>query len=196
MAVVANEGSLFVVSSPSGAGKNTVLAALRAKLPALAVSVSATTRPPRSGEADGRDYYFMDRAEFERRRAAGEFVEWAEVHGNLYGTLRAELARLRADGRDALLEIDVQGMAKLRAQGLEFVSVFIMPPSFDELERRLRARGTDRPEVVALRLENAWKEMSARKTYDYIVVNDRVEDAVADMEAIVRARRCRSNRFA
>lgn len=190
------KGDVFVVSSPSGAGKSVILNRVRAADPALLFSVSATTRPPRAGEVDGREYYFLVRDEFMRRVDAGAFLEWAEVHGNLYGTLRAEMERLAASGQDAVLEIDVQGAANLWALGCGMVSVFIMPPSLDELERRLRKRGTEAPDVIALRVQNARREMHHYTEYDFVIVNDDLDRAVADFQAIVRAHRCRVERFA
>jgi guanylate kinase len=191
---MAAEGIVFVVSAPSGAGKRTILERVIPADPRLGYSVSATSRPPRPGEVDGRDYHFLTREEFERRREAGEFVEWAEVHGNLYGTLRSELERLTASGRDVVLEVDVQGMRNLLESGLDPVTIFVVPPSLEELETRLRGRGSEKPEDVALRLRNAREEMAARHSFDYIVVNDDLERAVADLQAIVRAERCRSCR--
>lgn len=187
-------GSLFVVSAPSGAGKHTVLHRVLATDPRLEYSVSATTRAPRPGEVHGRDYYFLDREEFGRRVEQGGFVEWAEVHGNLYGTLREELERRLSSGKDVVLEIDIQGMRNLKQSGFDAVTVFIMPPSPSVLERRLRGRGTESPETVELRLRNAREEMEARHAFDYIVVNDRLSKAVADLKAIVRAQRCRADK--
>jgi guanylate kinase len=187
-------GSLFVVSAPSGAGKHTVLHRVLAADPRLEYSVSATTRAPRPGEVHGRDYYFLDRGEFGRRVEQGGFVEWAEVHGNLYGTLREELERRLSSGKDVVLEIDIQGMRNLKQSGFDAVTVFIMPPSPSVLERRLRGRGTESPETVELRLRNAREEMEARHAFDYIVVNDRLSKAVADLKAIVRAQRCRADK--
>jgi guanylate kinase len=195
MTNAAKKGDVFVVSSPSGAGKSVILGRARAADPSILFSVSATTRAPRKGEVEGREYYFLSREEFMRRVEAGEFLEWAEVHGNLYGTLRSEMDRLAASGQDAVLEIDVQGAASLRALGSDMVSVFIMPPSIEELERRLRARGTDAAEVIAVRVQNARREMAHYPEYDYVVVNDELDKAVADFQAIVRARRCRTERF-
>ncbi len=196
MSNTAQNGELFVVSSPSGAGKSAILSRARADDPSLLFSVSATTRPPRKGEQDGREYYFLERDEFMRRVDAGEFIEWAEVHGNLYGTLRSEMDRLAASGHDAIIEIDVQGAASLREQACTMVSVFIMPPSLEELERRLLGRGTETPEVVALRIGNARHELEQYRHYDFVVVNDDLDTAVADFKAIIRARRCRVERFA
>jgi len=185
-----------VVSSPSGAGKSIILKRVRAADPSILFSVSATTRPPRQGESEGREYYFLTRDEFMRRVKAGEFLEWAEVHGNLYGTLRSEMDRLKAAGQDAVLEIDVQGAASLRALGCDIISVFILPPSLEELERRLRKRGTEAPEGLALRVQNARREMEHYNEYDFVIVNDNLDTAVADFQAIVRAQRCRPERFA
>ena len=192
----AKQGDVFVVSSPSGAGKSVILTRVREADPGILFSVSATTRPPRKGETDGREYYFLTREEFMKRVEAGEFLEWAEVHGNLYGTLKSEMDRLAASGQDAVLEIDVQGAASLRHLGADIVSVFIMPPSVEELERRLTKRGTDAPEVIALRVQNARKEMERYSEYDFVVINDDLDTAVADFQAIIRARRCRAERFA
>lgn len=181
--------NVFVVSAPSGAGKHTILKRVLARDPELTYSISATSRPPRPGEQDGREYYFLDRAEFERRAAAGEFAEWAEVHGNLYGTLRRELDRIAASGKDALLELDVQGMRNMKRMGVAPVTVFIMAPSFEELEQRLRARGTDSGEVIAVRLKNARREVAAKDEFDHVIVNVDIREAVVELEAIVKRAR-------
>ena len=186
--------NVFVVSAPSGAGKHTILRRVLGHDPNLVYSISATTRPPRPGETNGREYYFIDRAEFERRIAAGEFAEWAEVHGNLYGTLRAELDRITASGKDAVLELDVQGMRNVKRIGIHPVTIFIMAPSFEELEQRLRARGTDSDEVIAVRLKNARTEVAAKDEYDNVIVNIDIRDAQAQFEAIVKAARDNSKR--
>lgn len=182
-------GRIFVVSAPSGAGKNTVLREALRRDAELALSITATTRAPRPGEADGVDYVFLSAEEFDRRIAEGAFVEWADVHGHRYGTLREPLDRLLASGRDAVLQIDVQGMRSLRASGLPVVTIFLAPPSLDELERRLRDRGTERENTIRLRLENARRELAARDEYDYVVVNDVVDHAVDRLLAIVAAER-------
>ncbi|MCC6489836.1 MAG: guanylate kinase [Candidatus Hydrogenedentes bacterium] len=192
--VPGRRGIVFVVSAPSGAGKRTVLERVFAQDTRLDLSISATTRPPRTGEVHGKDYYFLDREMFERRVEAGDFVEWAEVHGNLYGTLRDELDRLVASGKDTVLELDVQGMRNVKRIGLDAATIFIMAPSMAELERRLRARATDSAEVIDLRLANAREEIAARAEFDYVIVNDRVEEAAADLAAILRAERCRASR--
>lgn len=191
---VAKRGIIIVISAPSGAGKLTLLTKVRETAAHLAAPVSATTRPQRNGEEDGRDYHFLSREEFEARLARNEFVEWAEVHGNLYGTLVEELERCMATGQDVLLELDVQGMRSLKQLFPDAVSIFLMPPSIEELERRLRRRGTDQEADIALRLRNAREEMAARSEFDYIIVNDQVERAAADMAAIMRAEHCRAHR--
>jgi guanylate kinase len=185
------QGTLFIVCGPSGVGKHTILHRVMAEDPNLEYSVSATTRPPRTGEVKGKDYYFLDRVEFLRRVEAGDFVEWAQVHDHLYGTLDAEIGRRLAAGRDVALDIDVQGMRNFKRLPYNTVTVFVMPPSLEVLEERLRARGTDSEEDIALRLRNAREEMDARQAFDYIIVNDTVDGAVADMKAILRAHRCR-----
>ena len=191
---MAKQGILLVLSAPSGAGKHTVLSRLRGIDRGLTAAISATTRTPRQGEKEGRDYYFLSREEFDRRLAAGAFAEWAEVHGNRYGTLNTELDRCLATGGDVLLELDVQGMRKMRSQRPDMVSVFLMAPSLDELERRLRNRNTENEATIALRLKNARAEVDARKEFDYIVVNDTVDEAAEDLRAILRAERCRASR--
>jgi guanylate kinase len=188
---VARQGLLIVISAPSGAGKHALLSKLRARGIALQTTVSATTRAPRKDEIDGRDYHFLTREAFEQRRAADAFVEWAEVHGNLYGTLRAEVARCLEAGGDVLLELDVQGMRNLRALGMDFVGIFILPPSFEELERRLRGRGSESERDLQVRLANAKTEMTAQEEYDYRIVNDdldRAADELADILATERRR--------
>ena len=187
-------GLVFVVSAPSGGGKRTVLSKVMEADPRLTLTVSAATRAPRPGEEEGRDYYFLPRDVFEQRAAAGEFAEWANVHGNLYGTLTAELDRHTSSGKDVVLELDVQGMRSLKARRPEAVTVFIAAPSMQELEARLRNRGTNDEADIRRRLENARTEMAARGEYDYVIVNDRLDDAVADMAAIVRVERLRASR--
>jgi guanylate kinase len=192
--VIPPHALLFVVSAPSGTGKRSVLARAQEQGLGLQYVVSATTRARRPDEVDGRDYIFIDRAAFQRRVEAGDFVEWAEVHGNWYGTLKEQLNRCLATGGDVLLELDVQGARHLRnTPGANIVAVFVMPPSLETLKARLRGRGTNEAGDMAVRLENAREEMAARFEYDYIIVNDVLEDAVADFEAIVRAQRRRSD---
>lgn len=186
------EGTLFVVAAPSGAGKSTLVNALLEREPAISLSVSHTTRPPRVGETYGRHYYFVERAEFEREVAASVFLEHAEVHGNLYGTSRTRVQELLAQGRDVLLEIDWQGAEQIRRSKPDCVSVFILPPSRAELERRLRGRGSDSAEVIERRLRNSRGEIAHAHQFDYILVNDAFNQALADLQAIVRAVRLRS----
>jgi guanylate kinase len=187
-------GILFVVSAPSGAGKTSLVGALLEGDERLALSVSCTTRAPRAGEEDGVHYHFLDRHRFERAVAAGEFMEHAEVFGNLYGTRASDLRAYLASGRDLILEIDWQGARQVRRHFPAAVSLFILPPSLQELERRLRGRGTDDAQVIARRLAQARDDLSHWAEYDYLVVNDRFETALAEMGAIVTAERLRSAR--
>lgn len=184
-------GLLFVVSAPSGAGKHTILSNVRRNDPSIEYSVSVTTRKPRENEAEGIDYFFVERAEFERMIAAGELIEWAEVHGNLYGTPRRQLTELLATGKDFILELDVQGKRNIDASGMDAISIFIMPPDMQELERRLRARGTEISEAITVRLQNAEEEVSAQSEYDYVIINYDVEQAVREFETIVQEERKR-----
>ncbi len=185
-------GTLFVVAAPSGAGKSTLVNALLECEPAISLSVSHTTRPPRAGEKYGRHYYFVEREEFEREVDEGIFLEHAEVHGNLYGTSRTTVQELLEQGRDVLLEIDWQGAEQIRLSKPDCVSVFILPPSRIELERRLRGRGSDSAGVIERRLHNSREEISHADAFNYILVNDAFEQALADLQAIVRAVRLRS----
>ncbi|WP_233843554.1 guanylate kinase [Dyella sp. 2HG41-7] len=186
------EGTLFIVAAPSGAGKSTLVNALLEREPDISLSISHTTRPPRPGEQYGRHYYFVERADFEREVAEGIFLEHAEVHGNFYGTSRNTVQGLLEQGRDVLLEIDWQGAAQIRKAKPDCVSVFILPPSRPELERRLRGRGSDSEEVIERRLRNSRGEIAHAHEFDYIIVNDRFEDALDGLQAIVRAVRLRT----
>jgi guanylate kinase len=187
-------GVLYVVSSPSGGGKGTLVRRVLDVVPDLSYSVSYTTRAPRNGEVDGREYFFVDRQRFEEMVAAGEFLEWANVHGNLYGTARRQVAEETADGLDIVLEVDVQGAASIRRLGVDAVSIFIMPPSLDTLRERLVARGTDSPEELSVRLRNAPEELKQYATFDYVIVNDQIDRAAAQLAAIVSAERARRSR--
>lgn len=192
-------GILFVVSAPSGAGKSTLLNALRPTADFL-YSISCTTRTPRPGETDGRDYHFLTRDEFERRIFAGEFIEYAEVHGNFYGTPRTSVVRNLEAGTDVLLDVDIQGAANIRRNGGPEISdsladVFIMPPSMDELRRRLLKRGTETEQQMAVRLERAAVEMKAWREYRYTIITGSVEDDVRNFTAIMRAERSLSRRM-
>jgi guanylate kinase len=189
-------GILFIVSAPSGAGKTTISARALREIDGLEMSISATTRAPRPGEVGGRDYTFLDRREFEDRRRRGEFAESAEVHGFLYGTPRAPIERALAEGRDMLLDIDVQGARQMKeGYAVDAVAVFVLPPSEAELERRLRARGTDPEEVIRRRLERAREEMAEYRSYDYQLINRDVDESVRLFAAIVAAERVRISRL-
>jgi guanylate kinase len=188
--------SVIVVSAPSGAGKSTVLARVLDDMPGLRFSVSHTTRPPRPGERDGVEYHFVDRRVFEGLRDDGKLLEWAEVHGNLYGTGLAEHGQARAEGVDLLLDVDVQGAAQVREKMPEAVTVFILPPSYEVLERRLRGRGQDDEATVKRRLAAAGRELHAFERYDYAIVNDDLGACVEALKSIVRAARCRVSHVA
>lgn len=177
-------GHLYVIAAPSGAGKTSLLRAVMAKRPNIGFSVSCTTRKPRPGEVDGRDYHFISRPDFERLVDAGEFVEHADVFGNLYGTRRSVVEGALAEGRDLILEIDWQGARQVRERLPEAVQVFILPPSRAELEKRLRGRGSDSEEAIARRLAESAVEMSHWQEFDYVIVNRDFEAAVAELEAI------------
>ena len=185
----ARRGIPFVVSAPSGTGKTTVCRRLVEGDENIAFSVSHTTRPQRPGEVEGQHYHFVTRAEFERLRAEGAFVESAVYAGNCYGTSFASLDAPLQRGRDLLLEVDVQGALQLRERRRDARFVFLLPPSLDELERRLRGRGTDTPEVVALRLAEVRRELAAVHAFDYAVVNEDIERTIATLSAIVAAER-------
>lgn len=177
-------GVMLVVSGPSGAGKSSICRRILDD-PRVAFSISATTRTPRRGEVDGRDYLFMDKERFREHIDRGAFIEWAEVHGNLYGTLMAPMEDALSRGLVYLVEIDVQGGSQLKAIDLPGIYVFIAPPSLKELRRRLEGRGTDAPEVVERRLRKANEEMLAQDRYDHVVVNDELEETVAKVRALV-----------
>lgn len=181
-------GTLFIVSAPSGAGKSTLVNALLAREPGIVLSISHTTRAPRPGDVDGVQYHFVERAAFERMVAAGGFLEHAEVFGNAYGTSRGAVEPILASGRDVLLEIDWQGAAQVRAR-IACVSIFILPPSRSELERRLRARGTDSESTIERRLAASREEIAHANEFDCILVNDVFDDALARLQAIVHAAR-------
>jgi guanylate kinase len=187
-------GILFVVSSPSGGGKGTLVQRMLDALPDLSYSVSYTTRTPRNGELDGREYFFVARNRFEQMVAANEFLEWASVHGNLYGTARRQVMREINEGRDIVLEVDVQGAASVRELIAESVSIFILPPSHEVLRERLLKRGTDTAEELELRLRNAPAELSHYTAFDYLIVNDDVDSAANRLVAIVNAERSRCKR--
>ena len=182
-------GNLFIVSAPSGAGKSTLTAKLLEEDKNIHLSVSYTTRAPRTGEVDGRDYHFVDKARFMGMLERGEFLESAEVHGNHYGTSHAWIRAQRAAGVDVLLEIDWQGAQQVRRIFTDTVGIFILPPSITELERRMRRRGQDREEVVRRRLSVAADEMSHAAEFEYVIINNDFEEARRDLIAVVRASR-------
>ena len=181
---------LFVVTGPSGCGKSTMIRHVMRDLRNVRFSVSHTTRPPRPSEADGKDYHFVSRAVFERMIARRQFAEWAVVHGQLYGTSRREITGRRGSA-DVILDIDVQGAKQLMASGIPAVTVFVLPPLYQDLIRRLRARGEDKPDVIARRLRNARSEVRQAAKFEYLIVNDRLDRAVLELESIILASRCR-----
>ena len=188
-------GQLFVVSAPSGTGKTTVVERLVQVVPELTMSRSYTSRQARAGERDGVDYNFVSRTTFEAMVARGEFLEHADVFGNLYGTGRADAEDLMASGKDVVLVIDVQGAGQVRAGGIPLVTIFVLPPSFEVLEQRLRGRGKDSNDAIRRRLDTARGEVAAYEGYDYVVVNDDLDACVTAMRSIILAERVRRDRM-
>ncbi len=190
---MAHEFLLLILSSPSGAGKTTLTRRLQEKFPELRFSISHTTRPPRAMEVDGRDYHFVDRARFEALVLAGAFLEWAEVHGNLYGTSTAEIERGQATPgcRGMIFDIDYQGARQIRAKQPDVVGVFILPPSMDELLKRLRGRASETEEVVQRRFDVARREIEHYGFFDYLIVNDSLDDAFDELRGIILVERAR-----
>ena len=184
-------GSLFIVAAPSGAGKSTLVNALLQQEPAIKLSISTTTRQPRPGEVDGREYHFTSADDFVARADAGEFLEWAEVHGNYYGTSRLVVEDVMKAGTDVLLEIDWQGARQVRKQFPSTVGIFIVPPSIAALEERLHKRGQDEPHVITKRLLAAGGEIAHAPDFDYVIINDEFNVALSEMSAIVKATRAR-----
>jgi len=186
---------VFIISAPSGSGKSTLVSRLLATVPDLMFSVSYTSRPPRGQEVDGESYHFVSREEFEAMLASNEFLEWAQVFGNYYGTHCSQLDRARSCGKDLVLDIDVQGARQLKKKIPEAVTVFILAPSREVLEQRLRARGEDREDVIQRRLKAAAIEIRGYKDYDYVLINRELAEAEATLCAIVRAERARRTRI-
>ena len=189
-------GLLFVISAPSGAGKTTLCREVMRRVPDLRLSVSYTTRQPRTGEVEGRDYWFVTESVFQRMIQEGAFVEWARVHGHLYGTAREDLQHLMAAGTDVLLDIDTQGARQIRQSVPGGVFIFVLPPSWDVLQKRLRGRNADQEEEIQRRLARAREEIAEYRQYDYVIINEDLEDAVRDLESILFAERCRRERYA
>ena len=189
------EGVLYVISAPSGAGKTTLCKEVIDIFPNLRHSVSYTTRPPRNGEVHGRDYFFVGKEEFTRMVDAGEFAESAEVHGNLYGTSLATLKESRAEGIDLILDIDCQGARQLKGRFEGGVYIFVLPPSIEELRRRLDNRSSDSQEVIERRIQNAAGEIKEARWYDYIIVNDKFSEALEQLKSVLIAEQCRATRL-
>lgn len=187
-------GILFVVSAPSGGGKGTLIQRVLNNVPNLSYSVSFTTRAPRSGEVNGREYFFVSTEQFEQMVAAGEFLEWAHVHSHRYGTSRQQVAREISEGRDIILEVDVQGAASVRDLISDSVSIFILPPSFEVLRQRLLARATDSLEELDVRLRNAPRELEHYSAFQYLIINDDADRAAGDLRAIIQSERARLSR--
>jgi len=189
-----SRGTLFVVSSPSGGGKGTIIRHVLDVVENLSYSVSFTTRAPRQTEVDGREYFFVSRETFDEMVAAGEFLEWACVHGNFYGTSKKQIMDETATGADIILEVDVQGAASVRQLLMDSVSIFILPPSYEVLRQRLIARGTDSPQELEVRLRNAPEELEQYSAFDYVILNDEVDRASAQLASIIYAERARCMR--
>ena len=192
-------GELFILSAPSATGKTTLIGRLFSQHPEaaehLAFSVSHTTRPPRTGEIPGEHYYFVDRREFDLMIETDAFLEWAEVHGRLYGTSKEEIDRLLADGKDVILDIDVQGAQQILARHPDVPAIFLLPPSYEEMERRLRSRALDDEEQITRRLRVAGEEMRCYEGYEYVILNDNLDRASQALAAIFLARRFRRDRM-
>lgn len=190
------QGNLIIISAPSGAGKTTIVGAALRRLDGVRASISYTSRAAREGEANGDHYYFVTRPEFEAMVARNELLEWAEVHGNLYGTSRVYVNRLLASGVDVILTIDVQGAALIRQDFPQAITVFILPPSYEAMLERLHLRDVGKTASLALRLHNAEVEVAQYKFYDFLIINDELEQAVEEFAAIILAERCRREKHA
>lgn len=189
------KGLLFVVSAPSGAGKTTLCREVVNHLPGLRHSVSYTTRKPRPGEVDGKDYYFLDESGFRKKIERGEFIEWAEVHGNLYGTSWDQLLLHSEQGADLILDIDAQGAMQLKKKEVEGVYIYILPPSFDALRARLMERKSDSPDEINRRLRKAREEIWSYREYYYLIVNDDVKRAMSELQAVIVSERIKMKRM-
>lgn len=189
------KGILFVISAPSGAGKTTLCRKVLESMPDIKFSVSYTTRSPRQGEVDGVHYNFVDNEEFRRMIAGSEFIEWAEVHSNFYGTSRKKIAEMTSAGIDVLLDIDVQGARQVKESLPDSVLIFILPPSFEVLKERLTGRMTDTDEVIKKRLKKAADEIREYKNYDYVIVNYVIENAITELKSIIIAERAMASRL-
>jgi guanylate kinase len=189
------EGILLAVTGPSGSGKTSVCKALLAQFPGLRFSVSLTTRPPRPGETDGKDYHFVTEAEFRERIERGDLIEWAENYGRLYGTSRETVEAALREGHDLLLDVDTRGSRALKRAWPSGIFVFIVPPSIEELERRLRGRGSETEETIRRRFDNALAEIREVVWYDYVIMNDKLDAAIERLRAVYTAEQCRRERM-
>lgn len=190
-----SRGALIVISGPSGAGKGTICKALLEKNDDLFISVSATTRSPRAGEVEGVNYYFTEREEFKKKIEAGDFLEHAEVYGNFYGTPKSKVEEMLSEGKNVILEIDIQGALKVKENSKEGIFIFILPPSMEELKQRIINRGSETTESLMTRFKSAYQEINYISKYNYAVVNDEVHKAVCKIEAILTAEKCRVDRI-
>ena len=190
-----NRGVLIVISGPSGAGKGTICKALLEKHDNIYISVSATTRSPREGEREGVNYYFLTKEAFEEKVKENGFIEYANVHGNFYGTPKVNVEKMLDEGKDVILEIDIQGALQVKENFKEGVFIFILPPSMEELKKRIINRGSETEESLMTRFKNAYKEINYVSKYNYAVVNDTLELAVAKVESIIAAEKCRVDRI-
>jgi len=188
------EGLLLIISGPAGVGKGTVCQVLCRENPRLHYSVSLTTRSPRPGEQDGVSYFFVSEDDFMTQRDRGQMLEWANVHGNYYGTPAHLVAKMRKEGRDVILEIDTQGARQIRRNIKDGVFVFLLPPTMQDLLKRIHKRGADAPDAIKRRFANAFRELEELENYDYLVINEEIEAAVLNIKAIIAAEKCRINR--
>lgn len=192
---MSKKGVLLVISGPSGAGKGTICKALLEKHKEIYLSVSATTREPRNGEVEGVNYFFLKKEDFLQKVEEGDFLEHAEVYGNYYGTPKSSVQKMIDEGRDVILEIDIQGALKVKENCEEGIFIFILPPSMEELKQRIIKRGSETPESLMRRFKSAYKEINYISKYNYAVVNDEVDTAVLKIEAIITAEKCRVDRM-